>query len=258
MPLITFTSDFGLRDHYVAFTKARILKYNPTAQIFDISHDLKCLNDGFTPFNPVVMRMANIIDFVFREFPQGTIHLVGRNATKTEEEYIIGCVEGHTFVCTDNGLLSLISNDEPIRTYTIPHNGLSGFELLPQIAAKLAAGETPEQLGTPKTDMVRSIRKKAKITKNEIRGAVIHTDHYGNLITNIEKADFDALSTGRPFKVILGRDSFHKINAHIYEEDEGEVFIIFNANQKLMIGINEGNGAQLLGLKYNDNITIEF
>ena len=40
MPIITFISDFGTTDHYVASVKGSVLKYNPNNKIVDISHEV--------------------------------------------------------------------------------------------------------------------------------------------------------------------------------------------------------------------------
>ena len=87
---------------------------------------------------------------------------------------------------------------------------------------------------------------------------MIHVDHYGNLITNIEKTDFDILSVDRSFRIVFGRDNVDRVNTEIFEVEPGEVFFIFNTNQKLMLGINQGHGAQLLGLEYDSPIIIQF
>ena len=41
MAVITFTSDFGWRDHYVAAVKARVLAFNQNIQIIDITHEIE-------------------------------------------------------------------------------------------------------------------------------------------------------------------------------------------------------------------------
>lgn len=249
MTLITFTSDFGLSDHYVAFAKAKILKHNPTAQIIDISHEVK-------PFD--LAHMAYTIQSAFREFPESTIHLIGGNTANPAQDYIITCIEDHIFVCPDNGVVSLISERQPSWTYAIDLGKHNAFEILPQIAARLSAGEAPEQFGQAKDDIVRYTTRKARATRKEIAGHVIHVDHYGNLITNIEKTDFDILSVDRTYRIVFGRDAVAAVNAEISEVEPGEVFFIFNTNEKLMLGINQGHGAQLLGLEYDSPIIIQF
>ena len=38
MPIVTFTSDFGTSDHYVAAVKASLLSAKPDLNLVDISH----------------------------------------------------------------------------------------------------------------------------------------------------------------------------------------------------------------------------
>ncbi|MFY0591449.1 SAM hydrolase/SAM-dependent halogenase family protein [Roseivirga sp.] len=250
MPLITFISDFGQSDHYVAFTKARILREHPEAQIIDISHDVK-------PFN--LAHIAFVLKSVFREFPAGTIHLIGNDAdSQKAQSYIIAQIEEHIFIGANNGVMSLISDKPPEAIYQLEIGIAEGFKELPSIAAKLAKHISPETLGSPTDQFNEYMPRKARATKKEIAGHVIHTDHYGNLITNIEKTDFDILSANRAYTIVFGRDIAHQVNRSIPEVDPGEVFFIFNSNGQLMLGINQGHGGQLLGLSYDSPISIKF
>ena len=40
MPIVTFTSDFGLNDYYVALIKGAMLCENPNLNIVDITHNI--------------------------------------------------------------------------------------------------------------------------------------------------------------------------------------------------------------------------
>ncbi|MFT6873249.1 MAG: S-adenosylmethionine hydrolase [Roseivirga sp.] len=249
MTLITFTSDFGLSDHYVAYTKAGILKEYPEANIIDISHQIK-------PFD--LAHMSHAIQSVFREFPLGTVHLIGNERTQKTTSYIIAIIEEHIFVSPNNGVLSLISEKSPTDLFEIDLDEGEGFAKLPAIAAKLAKGEQPGSFGKPTQNFTEYISRKARATRKEIAGHVIHVDHYGNLMTNIEKTDFDILSQNRNYRITFGRDAVSQVNTHFSDVDPGEVFFIFNINNKLMLGINQGHGAQLLGLEYDSPIIIKF
>ena len=68
MGLITLLTDFGYRDHYVAALKAQLLKLAPTITVVDISH-------GIEPFN--IAHAVYVLQSVFRDFPVGTVHVVG-------------------------------------------------------------------------------------------------------------------------------------------------------------------------------------
>ena len=199
MRIITFTSDFGLSDHYVAYTKAGILKEYPEANIIDISHQIK-------PFD--LAHMSHAIQSVFREFPTGTVHLIGNERTQKTTSYIIAIIEEHIFVSPNNGVLSLISEKSPTDLFEIDLDEGEGFAKLPAIAAKLAKGEQPGSFGKPTENFTEYISRKARATRKEIAGHVIHVDHYGNLMTNIEKTDFDILSQNRNLSTSpLGRDA---------------------------------------------------
>ena len=64
--MITLTSDFGLKDPYVAEMKGVILTINPNANIIDITHDVEKFNIRMGAF-----MLASAAPY----FPKGTVHL---------------------------------------------------------------------------------------------------------------------------------------------------------------------------------------
>jgi len=245
MPLVTFTSDFGNSDHYVAFVKAAMLKVSPSQQIVDISHNI-------APFD--ISHMAFVLNSVFREFPEGSIHFVGQD---DEAGYFIAWVEGHYFVVPNTGIISLVAERRPDLMIALPDSG-SALKDAAIAAVKLAEGATVESLGEPLTNYKEFARRKARATKKEISGHVIRVDHFGNLITNIEKTDFDILSRDRNYAVIFSREKLAKVNAKMNEVDPGDAFAKFDDMGRLVIGIYQGNGAQLLGLSFDSAVVINF
>ncbi|HEY9117167.1 MAG TPA: SAM-dependent chlorinase/fluorinase [Roseivirga sp.] len=249
MTLITFTSDFGLSDHYVAQSKARILTEYPDANIIDISHQTK-------PFD--LADIAFVISSTYQDFPKGTIHFIGGDSGNTKNQhYLFAEIEEHFFVAPDSGVLSLISEKTPssIVRLNIEENA---YREIPGIVGKIARGEKLESLGTPITEYKQYLKRKSRATKKEISGHVIHVDHYGNLITNIEKIDFDILSRNRKYSISFGREQVTGIQQFTNEVDPGDVFIIFNDGGQMMIGINQGSGSQLLGMEYDSPVIIQF
>src|SRR5436190_14463343 len=105
MPIITFLSDFGYIDHYVAAVKARLVSSQPNTPIVDISHAIQ-------PFD--IAHAVYVLSSVFRDFPEGTVHLVAvdTQGSKTGKFHAIK-FQGHYFVCADNGLLSLLTESAP-------------------------------------------------------------------------------------------------------------------------------------------------
>lgn len=259
MAIITFISDFGEQDHYTAAVKARILSSNPSQVIVDISHQIEHFNIAHGSF---------VLNSVFREFPQGSIHLLGVNATgNLGEAYIAVKLEGHYFVGTDNGMIGLLSEQTPEAIVILGNTSeekelarLTTFptrDVLAPAALRLAKGDAIESLGELTTYFNRMIPRKARATRKLIAGHVIHVDHYGNLITNIERAEFEFLLQDK-FRVQIGREVLHKIQKSYNLVDAGEIFALFNSRGLLEIGINSGNGAELLGMGFDSPITIHF
>jgi len=242
MPLITFTSDFGLSDHYVAQTKAKILSTFPGAQIVDISHHVRVFN---------LAHLSYTIGSVFRDFPEGSIHLIGGDSF--ENQFLMATIEGHIIIAPDNGIISLLSEKQPDTVYRLKNEHHIG-----QITAEVAKGKEISAFGSPTTEYKQLMQRKPRATKKEISGHVIHVDHYGNLITNIDKTDFDILSKDRGFTLSFARERLQEVHQKISEVEPGDAFAVFTQNGYLMIGINQGRGHQLLGLEYDSVVTIQF
>ena len=104
------------------------------------------------------------------------------------------------------------------------------------------------------------------IEKNLIRGNVLHIDHYGNVITNIDKSTFYRIGENIPFTIFFRKKEYHiDIISKTYNDvSPGERLAFFNNNDLLEIAINKGansrNGgaSNLFGLDINDIVRIEF
>ena len=71
MSIITLTTDYGLKDHFVGALKGKILSEFSEAKIVDISHQID-------PFNTA--EASYIISASYKSFPKGTVHLIGAGA----------------------------------------------------------------------------------------------------------------------------------------------------------------------------------
>ncbi|HYG37204.1 MAG TPA: SAM-dependent chlorinase/fluorinase [Cytophagales bacterium] len=254
MALITFMSDMGLQDHYVASVKANILQVNPSAQIIDISHNIE-------PFN--LAQAAFLLKATVKNFPSGSIHLYTVDSTgKINEKFIAAELEGHFFVGNDNGLLGLISERIADKIVKLPDNEtISSFpekNILSKAAAALSMNIPLETLGTPLSEYNRKLSRQMRVTKNQISGHVIYVDHYGNLITNIEKDAFLKIKKDRNYMVTFGRESLDKIYMSYQFVDDGDCVAIFNDLNVLELAINKGNAKELLGLSYDSPVSITF
>ena len=255
MAIITFMSDFGMSDHYVSAVKAKILSINPSLRIFDICHQIESFN---------IAHAAYVLKSVYKDFPKGTVHLIAVNSHgEKNNRYLTSKIDEHYFVGPDNGLFNLISEKEPTMIAELfnnegNHTSFPAKNILAKAAAMLASGSAMNDVGAYTKDYIRKIDRKFRATKKQISGNVIKVDHYGNLITNIEKEVFNILRKDRRFLIQFGREKAEKINKSYNELDDGDCFVIFNDLGFLEIGINKGNASKLLGLKYDSPVNIVF
>jgi len=255
MAIVTLLTDSGEIDHYVAAIKAKILGVNPGLNLIDISHKILPCD---------IAHGAFVLKSVFREFPPGTVHLVGVHASGGKDEHPIAIqLEDHFFVGSDNGLLGLISDKNhqlgvslnsinPMLT-TFPEK-----DIMAPAAARLASGVALTTLGKPLTEFKRMLNRQVKATRKIIAGHVMRVDNFGNLITNILKQDFDILSKGKTFTIQFGGERVRRIQTDYHQVDQGDCFVLFNSLGLLEIGINKGNGSELLGLQYDSPVNITF
>jgi S-adenosyl-L-methionine hydrolase (adenosine-forming) len=255
MAIITLLTDSGESDHYVAAIKARIIAINPGIRIVDISHQIRPGDLGHA---------AYVLRSVFREFPKGTVHLIGIDAVGGRSDGSVALqLEDHFFVGSDNGFFGLLSEKNhqqlaaintvnPITT-TFPER-----DIFAPVAAKLASGVSLTDLGKPLPAFKRMIDRQMKATKKQISGSVVRVDHFGNLITNITREAFDTLSRDKGYTVQFGGEKFRKIHSSYNQAEEGDCFLLFNSMGFLEIGIYKGNASELLGLSYDSVVNITF
>jgi len=254
MALVTFISDFGNSDYYVPVVKAKMLSINPQLSIVDISHDIALYD---------IAHAAFLLRSTFNDFPKGTVHLVALNTTSSITDGYIGIkLNEHIFVGPNNGVLSMLADHDPgiIVKFSDIHVKNSSFpakDILAPIAAKVASGAAIHDFGGPLQGIKKMMGRHFKASKKQIVGYVLRVDIYGNLITNIPKEVFEKLNPGK-FEIVFGRESVQQLQTNYNEVEPGDCWAFFNSLGLLEIGINHGHGADLLGLRYDSPILINF
>lgn len=253
MGLITLLTDFGYRDHYVAALKARLLHLAPAQPVVDISH-------GVEPFN--IAHAAQVLQAVFRDFPAGTVHVVGvaDHGAGPEPGWQAAAFAGHYFVAADNGILSLLSSGAPDELVALPAavSPSPTRDVLLPAAVALAQGAPLASLGPVVSEFYPLNNRQLRLQDHRITGHVAHVDHYGNLVTNISRAAVEAVGHGRGFAVHFGRDVVRELHPHFSAVPPGEAVAVFNSQNCLCLGICQGNAAELLGLHFDSQVDVRF
>jgi len=256
MPIITLTSDWGLKDHYAGAVKGAILSKMPEATIVDISHDIPSFE---------IEQAAFVIRNSYKNFPVGTVHMIGINTEESDKfSHIAVKIDGQYFIGTDNGVFSLIFDKIPdeIVELQIPQDSsfftFSSRDRFVSAAVHLAAGKKLKELGNKKEGIVEKILLKPVADRNVIKGHVVYIDSYENIITNIRESLFTEVANNRKFTIFFRSYEITKLSTSYTDVPVGEILALFDSNNHLEIAMNQGNAAGLLGLDYKDMIRIEF
>lgn len=275
MAIITLTTDFGEKDHYVGAVKGALYSQMKEARIVDISH-------AVSPFH--LHEAAYIIQNAYRSFPEGTIHVIGVDSElNPENRHIAVLMDGHYFICADNGIISFLTteiNPEKIVEINIHDRMTTNFPVLDVfvgVAAHLARGGTLDVIGKKISEIKEIKRMHPTVSKSnsQIQGIIIYIDNYGNIITNIKKSFFESVCKGRKFVIHARTTEFKEIHSRYSDainfklppekrDEDGKKLALWNSSGYLELAIYKSNptsvggASTLLGLNFRDSITIRF
>jgi S-adenosylmethionine hydrolase len=257
MAILTLTTDLGDKDIYQAVLKGSILRVLPTVNIVDITHTVAAFN---------IQQAAFILKNSFYYFPEETVHLIGIDTVYSDENKFLAIrYRKHFFVGADNGIFSLIFDEEPeaimeiniMQDLKFLHFPLS--DIFVKAACHLANGGLLEDIGEPVAGIEKRMLLQPAVERNQIRGMVIYIDSFQNVITNITKDFFNQVQQGRRFILYFKRnETITHLSWHYNEVPEGEKLCLFGISDHLEIAINKGNASGLLGLNLGDSVIIDF
>ncbi len=261
--LITFTTDFGLNDHYVGAMKGVILNINPQAQIVDICNAVQSFD---------VLEGALTIAQAYRYFPADTVHLVVVDpGVGTTRRPLLVTTEKHMFLAPDNGVLSFVFDHEErvnVRHISAEHYFLQpvsstfhGRDVFAAVAGWLSKGVESSKFGDEITDYIRFAAPHPKPVNDKLlKGVVLKVDKFGNLITNITPKDLPQLfaEDPPPFKVLIAKSEISKMKHAYAEGTPGEVFVILNSMGFLEIASHRGSAAHIVSAGKGSDVGVLF
>ncbi|HSJ57068.1 MAG TPA: SAM-dependent chlorinase/fluorinase [Anaerolineae bacterium] len=259
-PVITLTTDFGEVDAYVAAMKGVILGICPGARLVDISHLVR---------PHAIPQAAYLLSTAAPYFPAGTVHVaVVDPGVGTARRAVAVAAERATYVAPDNGLLALALADDPPRkavqlTSTRYHLArvsatFHGRDIFAPTAAHLACGVPLEELGEG-VDLASLYQPEAPLVRLEDGGPwqaqVIHVDHFGNAIVNVQ-IEAQATSDAGVFVQVRDRRivGLHRTFGDVAP---GEVLLYRGSGGYLEIAVRGGSAAREIGIDVGDTLLIE-
>ena len=246
--VVTLTTDFGTRDHYVGAMKGVIATLAPRVSIFDITHGIPEFDVGEGAF---------AIAQAYRFYPLGTVHVVVVDpGVGSARRPIAVAAEGHLFIAPDNGVLSqVLESAESFDARTVAsRHGLDslsrtfhGRDLFAPAGARLAAGLSFDEIG----DRVRDLCLLPPVAVARSAGRVLHVDGFGNLVTSFQEADLPERTGLRVGAVTVRLRSTSYATA-----PEGQLFLISGSSGYVEVSLNRGSAAAALGVRAGAPVTL--
>ncbi len=245
-PIVTFLTDFGLRDSYVAEMKAAILGPVPHAAIVDITH-------GVAPGDIVAAQY--LLHRSWRRFPAGAIHVaVVDPGVGSSRRALAASAGGHCFVGPDNGVLETVLDHAsvvalPIGSEVAPT--FHGRDVFAPAAARLALGAAVEHLGSAVVDPVRLALPTPERRGETVVGQVVYVDRFGTLITNIPSAGLTLGAT-----VVMGGEHTAMVQRTFADVDPGYLVAFAGSGGTLEIAVRDRSAAQLTGVGVGGEVRV--
>ena len=272
--MITLLSDIGYKDYAIAQLKSKILCILPQVTLVDISH-------GISPFN--YLEAAYVLGNVFYHFPEKSIHIIAIDTEVYKNtNHLIVLYNNHYFIGADNGIISHIVEDNPvdciveISPENIIYNNYSNFDALGIFATEIKQGKNMLEMGSEIQNLKSVTAEKPyfALDKSYCVVKIIYRDNFGNLVFNVTKKQLELYANGREIEIDVKTKKINRIvdkysdvalkSAYDLNNYEGVLLARYNEAGYLEIALFRSNPnamgsvESLLGLTYNETITIKF
>ena len=255
--LVTFMTDFGLRDPSAGVLSGVVLAMTPDARTLDLTH-------AIPPYDVEAGAEALVESLV--HLPVGAHVAVVDPGVGTQRRPIaIRCVRGDILIGPDNGLLLpaakalggiaavVVLDDErwwgPSRSHTF-----HGRDLFAPVAAHVASGVPFGDLGSP---LDASLLVPAAALPIEAKAGELHTvvrivDGFGTLVLAGDRSDITtalgALEPGQPLRITVGDQKFETVWANRFGDvAEHDPLCYIDSAGRLALAVNRGSAAQRYG-----------
>ena len=258
--IITLTTDFGPDSPYVAEMKGVIYSIHPQVTVVDGTH-------AVAPQD--ILQGSFLWKQISKPFPPGTIHLaVVDPGVGTDRRLLLVETAGHYWIAPDNGLFSQVIAQQTVRQVieldcpdywaSQVSSTFHGRDIMAPVAAYLSRGEPLKKLGTPTHGPLVQDFPKIQAGENCLSGEVIHIDSFGNLITNIRRADWDTREIPDRCHATCGNHQTVGLQNTYSEADPQSLIMLFGSSGFLEFSIVNGNAAEQLAAKVETAVQLNW
>lgn len=250
-PIITLTTDFGEGSRYVAAMKAVILSIDPQARIVDLTHAVPAQD---------VRAGAIALAETTPLFPPDAIHVaVIDPGVGSQRRIVYARIGTQQYVAPDNGLLGLLAShtgpskivslDEPQFWRQPVSSTFHGRDIMAPVAARLALGLEPDQLGRPVEQLLALPWPEVQKVANRIEGEVVEVDSFGNLITNITRDMLQGVPTDETVAITCDEHQTQGIFSTYSDQPPMTLIAVVGSGGRLELAIVDDNASKMLGVR---------
>jgi S-adenosylmethionine hydrolase len=261
-PIITLTTDFGLKDPFAGLMKGVILRINPNAQVVDISHNIQRHN---------IFEASQVIAMSHKYFPPTTIHVaVVDPGVGSLRRPVMVVTENYYFLGPDNGIFSSVFEESGTPLFKVIHltsshyflsksgSTFHGRDIFAPAAAWLSKGIEAYKFGDQIDDYSKIEIPIVEVAKNNVSGEIVAIDNFGNAISNIKRDDLSKLardvSTGT-FKIVYNNEPLSMVNYYAESKGPGLASLI-NSFGHLELFTYQDNAAEQFNIKIGDSVSV--
>jgi S-adenosyl-L-methionine hydrolase (adenosine-forming) len=260
---ITFTSDYGLEDHFVGVCHGVMARVAPGVRVLDVSHAVRAqdVRLGALVLAQAVPYLPRAVHLAVVDPGVGT----GRGAVAVE-------AGGQLLVGPDNGLLGWAAEalggverahalENPAYRLARVSRTFHGRDVFAPAAAHLAAGVDPGELG-PEVDPGRLVtleRAAARVDRGRVAGRVAAVDHFGNLALDLRRQDLEAagVAAGDPVEVRVAGCAHRAVLGETFASvPAGDLVVHEDSFGALAVAVNLGRAADRLGAGPGDRVEL--
>ncbi|HYE14389.1 MAG TPA: SAM-dependent chlorinase/fluorinase [Pyrinomonadaceae bacterium] len=259
--IVTLLTDFGTADYFVGAMKGAVLAVNPGAKLVDITHEIPAHDVEAGAFTLLAAQET---------FPAGTVHLaVVDPGVGSERRPVVVEAAGHLFVGPDNGIFGYIyERAGGCRAFHLTNRSyrrqsvsstFHGRDVFAPAAGALSLGVRPEELGEEVTDFVRlPLAAPRRAADGSLEAAVIHVDHFGNLVTNLTPGDLAGARFDGDVRLLVGAQEVTTLRGFFAEErgEAGAPFAIWGSAGFLEVSVFRDSAARQLGVRRGQPVIV--
>lgn len=243
MGTIALLTDFGLQDHYVGTMKGVVVSIAPSVSIVDITH-------AIPPH--AIFQAAFTLKSAYRYFPRNTVFVVVIDpGVGSMRKPVIIRTAHYFFIGPDNGVLSLAAYEDGITDMRHIQNTVfflkpvshtfHGRDVFAPAAAHITKGTPLRRFGEKINVLKRLAIPRLVKSNNVLKGKVIYTDRFGNLITNIKGDDFQKFTKNKKIALCIKGKKISVVGDSYQSVADGKPLMIKGSSGFMEVSVNKGS-----------------